>query len=422
MSATSLIVLIGGKRAGELRSGSGGKLTFAYDDRYATPDAIELSRSLPLSAREHRDTKIVEAFFWGLLPDNDRILEAWARRYGVSSRSLIGLLSHTGEECPGAVQVVKPERVEALSVSGPEEVAWLTDADVASRLRALRADPSAWRTEEDTGQLSLAGAQPKTALLRRDGRWGVPSGRTPTTHILKPPITDLEGHAENEHACLSLARELGLPAARSEVCRFEDQVAIVVERFDRVQHGTRIVRLHQEDLCQALGVHPRLKYESDGGPGAQAIVELLRSNSPRAKEDVDTFIGALIMSHLIGATDAHAKNYALLHGDTDRVRLAPLYDVASVLPHGRYDPRRTRLAMKIGGKSRLRDIGEPEWRKLAKLLHLDEAMVLERWHTMKRDIAGLYQRVRDDLREQGITHSILDELGEKLEEHVRSVG
>ena len=399
MSTTSLVVLIGGKRAGELRTGSGGKLTFAYDDRYATPDAMELSRSLPLSAREHRDTKIVEAFFWGLLPDNDRILEAWARRYGVSSRSLIGLLSHTGEECPGAVQVVKPDRVEALSAPGPEEVAWLTHA----------------------GQLSLAGAQPKTALLRRDGFWGVPSGRTPTTHILKPPIADLEGHAENEHACLSLARELGLPAARSEVCRFEDQVAIVVERFDRVQLSTRIVRLHQEDLCQALGVHPRQKYESDGGPGAQAAVELLRGNSPRAQEDIDTFVGALVMSHLIGATDAHATNYALLHGDTDRVRLAPLYDVASILPYGRYDPRRTRLAMKIGGKSRRRSSRRPGRGKDAQVLLLDEGRAPPRVRAMKQDIVGLYQRVRDDLREQGLTHPILDELGRKLEEHVRSV-
>lgn len=170
---------------------------------------------------------------------------------GVSSRTLIGLLSHTGQECPGAGQVVRPDRVEALSAPGPEEVAWLTDAEVASRLRALRTDPSAWRTEEDAGQLSLAGAQPKTALLRRDGIGGLPSGRTPTT------------------------------------------------------------------LCQALGVHPRQKYESDGGPGAQAAVELLRGNSPRAQEDIDTFVGALVMSHLLGATDAHAKNYALLHGDTD---------------------------------------------------------------------------------------------------------
>lgn len=421
MTAKSLVVLIGGKRAGELRSVSGGKLTFTYDDAYVTPDAMEISRSMPLSAKEHRDTKLVEAFFWGLLPDSEAILDRWAHRFGVSSRSLLGLLSHTGEECAGAVQVIKQERMDVASSSGPEEIEWLDESDVAHRLRALRADPAAWRTDEDTGQLSLAGAQPKTALFCRDGRWGLPSGRTPTTHILKPPIGDLDGHAENEHACLSLARELGIPAAHSEVRWFEDQVTIVVERFDRIEGGGRIIRLHQEDLCQALGVHPRLKYESDGGPGALGAVELLRSNSPQAHVDIDTFVGALIMSYLIGATDAHAKNYALLHTDTDRVRLAPLYDVGSILPYDRFDPRRAKLAMKVGGKYRLRDIGEAEWRKLAKELRLDEGTVLDRVHAMKKDIVARYQSVRGDLRKQGLTHPVLDKLGEKLEEHVRSL-
>jgi serine/threonine-protein kinase HipA len=199
-------------------------------------------------------------------------------------------------------------------------------------------------------------------------------------------------------------------------------VAIVVERFDRIQGRTRIVRLHQEDLCQALGVHPRLKYESDGGPGAQLAVELLRNNSPRANEDIDTFVGALLMSYLIGATDAHAKNYALLHSDTDRIRLSPLYDVASILPYDRYDPRRAKLAMKVGGKYRLRDIGEAEWRKLAKGVRLDEGVVLDRLHAMKRDIVARYQSVRGDLRTQGLTHPILDKLGDELEGYVRSIG
>jgi serine/threonine-protein kinase HipA len=50
-----------------------------------------------------------------------------------------------------------------------------------------------------------------------------------------PPPTDFDGHVENEHLCLMLARALGLPTARSEIRQFEDVIAIVVERYDRVR-------------------------------------------------------------------------------------------------------------------------------------------------------------------------------------------
>ena len=136
---------------------------------------------------------------WGLLPDNDRVLQSWGRQFHVSPRNVFRLIANVGEDCAGAVQFVSPERLETLrGEPTAKEVAWLTEDDVAERLSALRADDSAWRAERDTGR-SLAGAQPKTALLFERKRWGVPSGRTPTTHILKPPTGDWDGHAENEH-------------------------------------------------------------------------------------------------------------------------------------------------------------------------------------------------------------------------------
>jgi serine/threonine-protein kinase HipA len=151
-------------------------------------------------------------------------------------------------------------------------------------------------------------------------------------------VPDLDGHAENEHFCMSFAADLGLPVARSRVARFEGQPAIVVDRYDCVVTPKGVVRVHQEDVCQALGVPPSLRYEADGGPGAGAIVELLREHSRSADEDVYVLVQALILNWLIAGTDAYAKNYSILIGDEGRPRLAPLYDVASALPIG--TPRR----------------------------------------------------------------------------------
>jgi serine/threonine-protein kinase HipA len=143
----------------------------------------------------------------------------------------------------------------------------LSEEDVAERLRALRADHSAGRSAQDTGQFSLAGAQPKTALLFDRKRWGVPSGRVPTTHILKPPTGEWDGHAENEHFSLQLAMTADLIVPNSTVSHFGNEIAFVVERYDRVRSGRQWLRIHQEDMCQALGIHPGRKYESEGGPG-----------------------------------------------------------------------------------------------------------------------------------------------------------
>jgi serine/threonine-protein kinase HipA len=141
----------------------------------------------------------MDAFLWGLLPDNEQTLRQWGQRFQVSHRNAFALISHVGEDCAGAVQFVRLERVEALQSTPDLEAEWLDERGVAERLRALRLNHASWRLPRDHGQFSLAGAQPKTALLRYRGRWGVPAGRTPTTHILKPPAGEFENMAENEH-------------------------------------------------------------------------------------------------------------------------------------------------------------------------------------------------------------------------------
>jgi serine/threonine-protein kinase HipA len=407
-----IVALLDGREVGRVRNGRG-RLSFAYDDVWRTAaDAYPLSLSMPLAAKEHGRAAI-EAYLWGLLPDSGHVLERWAAKFQVSSRNAFALISHVGEDCAGAVQFVTPERLAAMHSGKADEVEWLDEADVAKRLQALRADHAAWRLPHDAGQFSLAGAEPKTALLLQNGRWGVPAGRLPTTHILKPPPGQLAGHAENEHLCLTLARALGLPAALSQVMWFGGEIAIVIERYDRLQRGNAVVRVHQEDICQALGIMPTKKYQNEGGPSPNTITDLLRTYSSDRIADVGTFVAALGFNWLIAGVDAHAKNFSLLLG-TRRARLAPLYDVASVLPYAELDQRKVKLAMKIGGEYKLGQIGLRQWQKFARRTRVNADELIARLAAMARQLPDEATRASAAARENGLDATILDRLTAQL--------
>ncbi len=361
-----LVALLAGNEIGRVRNDTRGRLTFVYDNKWrGARGAYPLSLSMPLAAEEHGPA-VIQAFLWGLLPDNAHVLDRWARKFQISARNVFALISHVGEDCAGAVQFVRHDRLEALKSGKDDKVEWLDEPAIAQRLQTLREDHAAWRLPRDTGQFSLAGAQPKTALLLQKGRWGVPSGRIPTTHILKPPTGHFDGHAENEHLCLLLARHLGLPVADTKVMRFEKEIAIVIERYDRQIVGNDIVRIHQEDICQARGIMPTKKYQNEGGPNPSDIVDLLRTYSTDREADVDTFVDALAFNWLIAGTDAHAKNYSLLLAEGPTVRLAPLYDIASILPYDAVAVQKIKLAMKIGGDYKLSQIGPRQWQQFAR--------------------------------------------------------
>jgi serine/threonine-protein kinase HipA len=419
MSAGELMVLLGGMPVGQVTQSAQGRLRFTYADTWLRADErYPLSLSMPLQDVEHGH-RVIEAFLWGLLPDNAAILQSWGRQFQVSARNPFALISQVGEDCAGAVQFVRPERTDLLVSGRRADIQWLKPEQIAERLAALRTNQGAWRQVGDPGQFSLAGAQPKTALLFQDGRWGVPSGRYPTTHIFKPPNARLDGFPENEHLCLELARALSLPAASSRVIRFGDELAIVIERYDRIRRPAGWLRVHQEDMCQALGVPPAKKYQSDGGLGARAIVELLRTHSGAPVEDVLTFVDSLVLNWLIGGTDAHAKNYSLLIAPHGRVRLAPLYDIASVLAYPQFDVHKVKLAMKVGGKYRLWDVHEREWRKLAEEARIEPDALTRRIVRMAAAIPDLITGIAGRAREEGLSHAVVGRLTKQISTRAR---
>lgn len=380
---SQLIVLLGDSIAGTLTRLRGGRLRFDYADDYrGRAGAVPLSISMPLPVPSHPD-HIIRPWLWGLLPDNEKVLARWSREFQASVTSPFSLLATPiGHDCAGAVRFVVPDMLEE-ALARPARVTWLTTGGVAERLRELKKDSTAWLGEAFTGQFSLAGAQAKTALLYSSRRWGVPAGAAATSHILKPAVAGLDDHDLNEHLCLDAARRAGLIVARTRIETFDHETAIVVERYDRTYQGNRFVRVHQEDLCQALSVPPSRKYQKEGGPGPTQIAALFRRIMPaRAAEDaVWRFIDALAWNWIIAGTDAHAKNYSLLLSG-DQVRMAPFYDIASALPYSAHE-KKLRMAMKIGNDYRVFIYHNP-WPRAARELNVDEETLLNR----VRDLAA----------------------------------
>jgi serine/threonine-protein kinase HipA len=402
----------------------GDRLSFRYETPWQSSEsAFPLSLSMPLVAPEHGH-RVVEAFLWGLLPDNTSVLERWGRRFRVSPRNPFRLLEHVGEDCAGSVQFVRPERVDHILAQGEKpSVSWITPKGLEERVRAVIADAAATRLGGDAGQFSLAGAQPKIALYfdAKADRWGVPEGRTPTTHILKPATGAFDGQTENEHFCLRLASELGFSTAQSRVMMCGDMPVIVIARYDRIERDGAIRRVHQEDFCQAAAIRPQSKYQNQGGPSPKSISEILRSFSSSPMEDVWVFAESLIFHWLAAATDAHGKNYSMLIAPGSQARLAPLYDLASALPYPRQiPPRKAVLAMKIGSHYRIQEIRRRDWENLAREFRLPPAEILERIANMAQRIPTAATAVAGTIEKEGVRHPVIRAITEKLRSHTEA--
>ncbi|WP_135213203.1 type II toxin-antitoxin system HipA family toxin [Vitreimonas flagellata] len=331
-----LRVLLNGRAVGTLQRESSGAIEFQYDkDWIDWEHAIPVSLSLPMREDRYAGAPVV-AVFDNLLPDNASIRRQIASRVRADGDDAYSLLSALGRDCVGALQFTL-EGEEPKTRAGEIAGEAISDADIARILKNLAQAPLGVSGDAEF-RISIAGAQEKTALLRHNGQWMRPHGATATTHILKPQIgmaangMDLRQSVENEHFCMEVMRALGVTTAESAILDFDDVRALSVTRFDR-EWGKdgRLLRVPQEDMCQALGVHPTKKYENEGGPGMPKILDVLKaSDEPRA--DQDRFLEAQFAFWLLGATDGHAKNFSIFLSQGGRFKMTPLYDILSVQP------------------------------------------------------------------------------------------
>ena len=350
-----LRVYLNNRRVGTLAREASGTISFSYhEDWLAWEHALPVSLSLPLRETPYRGEAVI-AVFENLLPDSDKLRRLVAEKVGARGIDAYSMLAKIGHDCVGALQFMAGDD-DAIDSTGKLEGETVDSTEIEKILTGLSQAPLGL-ARDDAFRISVAGAQEKTALLWHDGKWIKPHGTTPTTHIIKTQIgalpngIDLTDSVENEYYCLKLTEAFGLPVNKVAIETFGETRALVIERFDRRwTKDKRLLRLPQEDCCQALSVPPTLKYQSDGGPGMADVLNLLKG-SDTPLEDQEAFLKAQLVFWLIGGTDGHAKNFSVFLSPGGSYRMTPLYDILTAQPalnNRRIERKQMKMAMSVG--------------------------------------------------------------------------
>lgn len=388
----TLHVYLHDRYVGRLSQREDGLQEFTYAPAYlSSPDAVVLSQSLPLREETFRNTEC-KGFFAGILPEGQVRIQV-AGNLGVSPGNDFSLLDRIGGECAGAVTFLPPGQ-ELQEESHRYRL--LSAQDMETVLQELSHHPLL--AGSDGIRLSLAGAQNKLALHISGDQLSLPLDNAPSTHILKPGAAGFEGIVENEAFCMTLARRLGLEVADVQIRSVGQKKFLLVERYDRIFSGIPerpLLRLHQEDFCQALGVIPEKKYEEEGGVSVRQCFDLIRTVCSVPLVDIRKMLDAVIYNFVIGNCDAHGKNFSLLY-DRGTVRLAPLYDLVCT---GVYPQLSGNMAMKIGGKYKSASIEPAHFEHMAKETGLSWPLVRRRVGEIARAVSGLLEEGTDPFTE-----------------------
>ncbi len=404
-----------GRPAGVLRAAPDGKLEFEYtrswvkDHLAGVTTAHALSFSLPVRSEVY-GWEATGPFFGGLLPENVNNRRALARRLRIDSRDDFRLLIALGRDCPGALSIVDPEEPLAPETRIRPEYSVLDETELAELIEDLPARPLFIDADGDL-RLSLAGVHDKAALLRVGGKAAIPTGKTPTTHILKVDINGLPDSARVENYCLKLAAELGIDVPKSDILSARGIPYLLLSRYDRVigrdESGQYLRRLHQEDFCQALGRFPAQKYEKNGGLSWTECFDLARRLADPGKS-VDALLRRVIFQYLINNPDAHAKNYALVYGGSG-VQISKLYDVNNAAAfRSRFKETRPRMAMSIGGELDPTKLTLRHWAQFAEEVRLRPEPVMEALSNMAIEMPEKALALRESFKGTLADSDLLD--------------
>ncbi len=398
------------QKVGQLWLDEKRRFVFQYDAEWIRQKgAVPLSLHLPLRAEIYPD-ELSRPFFSNLLPEGD-IKRVIAQRLQISEGNDFAMLNSIGGECAGAVSLL-PSGVTPTVKPGYRELNENKLHEIISDLprRPLMAGMEGMR-------LSLAGAQNKLPVYIEDGRIFIASENAPSSHILKPPIRDLEDTVGNEAFCMILAQSLGLSVPLVTIHRGLDRLFIIT-RYDRGRDTEgRMLRLHQEDFCQALGYLPDQKYETEGGPSLQQCFALLQGKSIRPAADRMALLRWTIFNFLIGNADAHAKNLSMLF--TDRgPRLAPFYDLICTQV---YPDLTEKQAMRVGGENRPSWMQRKHWERFGEAVAIKTSLVLKTLQDMSSSIMPTAQVLSIEFNKTYGTGTIIEKILAVIEKRAKAV-
>ncbi len=408
-----LSVYQNGEIVGYLSKQPSGAIEFIYADEWLSNErAYPVSLSLPLREDAFRGAPVV-AVFENLLPDSEKLRSRVAEKVGADGTDAYSLLAQIGRDCVGALQFFSEgddiNFSDLNSIQGEE----IGEEEIEKLLNNLARVPLGLDRDHDF-RISVAGAQEKTALLFHDGKWLRPSGATPTTHILKTQIgelpsgIDLSNSVENEFYGLAVMEAFGLPVNKAEIKTFGKTKSLVIERFDRRwEKDGSLLRIPQEDCCQALSIPPSRKYQSDLRPKDEkqpSMVEILNllKGSDRPAEDQKAFLKAQILFWLIGATDGHAKNFSIFLGIGGSFMLTPFYDVLTAQPFfdaHQIQKKQMKMAMSVGDNNhyKMEEISSRHFVQTAKKAGLPDYIIQEALKEIAETVEGAIQKIEERL-------------------------
>ncbi len=399
MTVKILDVYLNAELVGKLSQDLAGNLTFGYTKNYCVSAKWGISLSLPLQEEPHNGYH-VQAFFSGLLPD-ETVRDRLAEFLGVSNTNSFALLEIVGGDCAGALALY-PEGVSPPNVS-QDDYQMLDDKALIQVLDLIKRRPML--AGEEGYRLSLAGAQDKLAVRLIEGKIAIMKNGAPSTHILKPIIERITDSAHNELFCMRLAQRVGIRVPEVSLHHVGDTPYYLVERYDRVvDEKGAIIRIHQEDFCQALGRAPSIKYQREGGPSINQCLEVVKANTAKPAFDSLKFLDLIIFNYLIGNADGHGKNFSLLYTGK-KPELAPAYDLLSTAI---YPELSKKMAMKIGEKYDPREIYLWHFLKHVPDTKLAQSSMKKRIHAMGEKVLDEFPKLVEDLKQEGLGSDVYD--------------
>ena len=387
-----LSVYFGENLAGHLFSTAEKGIVFSYDASYLGAEHPPISLSLPLNAGEFSQKQCLP-FFEGLLPEGD-VKRKISDFLHVSETSTLKLLKELGGECAGMISILpegEPNKAKNVYDFSPDNYEPVPIKKLSEYIKNINSRPLLKVKEEL--RLSLAGAQEKLPLLYKNGKFYLPRNGAPSTHIIKPT-----GHGElstlsaNEYICIKLAKHSGLPIPNTELKHADGSDFLLIERYDRISKDGKLSRIHQEDVCQALGILSEYKYQNDGGPGIADIYNLLKEKTSIPLLEMRSFLQYVLFNFIIGNCDAHGKNYSIMYKNNS-IKLTPLYDTVCTLA---YPNLTNKLSMKIGKHAEIKKVNKEDLTILAEQIGLKAKAVCDTYFEIFENVSKAFEKVKKD--------------------------